>query len=391
MPVLMRMEVTVMSKILTTEAFKQRVFNLYGDEYTVIGEYHGAHEKIEILHKCGYSYFAAPTNILNGRKCPKCSKRVRYTIDDAKAIFKEHQKTLLADEIENVLTQMPFTCDLHKSYGIQYATLSSVSRGGGCKLCKNEKVRKNQPKLKYDQKSVVELFKKSHLVVCGKYKSMKTPISFYCEKHKDMGIQTITLNNFLYQHSSCKYCARENISRLKSTPENEIRHLLDSMNLEYIDSRVDKKMTVSFVCKAHRAYGVQCNSLDKIKRGQGCRLCSASTGETMVSSILKEKNIEYEFQKKFDGLVGEGRGQLSYDFYLPKYNTLIEYQGQQHYMIVNAFHATDKTLKKQIHHDDLKREYAKENNISLIEVPYWLTRKKVERLIANSLHMEVAQ
>ena len=379
-----------MSKILTTEAFKQRVFNLYGDEYTVIGEYHGAHEKIEILHKCGYSYFAAPTNILNGGKCQKCSKRVRYTIDDAKAIFKEHQKTLLADEIENVLTQMPFTCDLHKSYGLQYATLSSVSRGGGCKLCKNEKVRKNQPKLKYDQKSVVELFKKSHLVVCGKYKSMKTPISFYCEKHKDMGIQTITLNNFLYQHSSCKYCARENISMLKSTPENEIRHLLDSMNLEYIDSRVDKKMTVSFVCKAHRAYGVQCNSLDKIKRGQGCRLCSASTGETMVSSILKEKNIEYEFQKKFDGLVGEGRGQLSYDFYLPKYNTLIEYQGQQHYMIVDAFHATDRTLKKQIHHDNLKREYAKENNISLIEVPYWLTRKKVERLIANSLHMEVA-
>lgn len=379
-----------MSKILTTEAFKQRVFNLYGDEYTVIGEYHGAHEKIEILHKCGYSYFAAPTNILNGGKCQKCSKRVRYTIDDAKAIFKEHQKTLLADEIENVLTQMPFTCDLHKSYGLQYATLSSVSRGGGCKLCKNEKVRKNQPKLKYDQKSVVELFKKSHLVVCGKYKSMKTPISFYCEKHKDMGIQTITLNNFLYQHSSCKYCARENISRLKSTPENEIRHLLDSMNLEYIDSRVDKKMTVSFVCKAHRAYGVQCNSLDKIKRGQGCRLCSASTGETMVSSILKEKNIEYEFQKKFDGLVGEGRGQLSYDFYLPKYNTLIEYQGQQHYMIVDAFHATDRTLKKQIHHDNLKREYAKENNISLIEVPYWLTRKKVKRLIANSLHMEVA-
>ena len=60
-----------MSKILTTEAFKQRVFNLYGDEYTVIGEYHGAHEKIEILHKCGYSYFAAPTNILNVRSAQK--------------------------------------------------------------------------------------------------------------------------------------------------------------------------------------------------------------------------------------------------------------------------------------------------------------------------------
>lgn len=379
-----------MSKIVTTETFKQRVFDMYGDEYTVIGEYRGAHEKIEVLHKCGYSYSVTPTNILNGRKCPKCSKRVQYTINDAKAIFKEHQKTLIADEIENVLTKMPFVCDLHESYGVQYATLSSVSRGGGCKLCKNEKARKSQPKLKYDQKSVVELFKKSHLIVCSEYESMKKPISFYCEKHKNMGVQTMTLNNFLHQHSTCKYCARENISKLKSTPEDEIKRLLESMNLEYVDSKVDKKMTVSFMCKKHQSYGVQCNSLDKIKRGQGCRLCSASTGETMVSSILKENNIKYEFQKKFEGLVGEGHGQLSYDFYLPKYNTLIEYQGQQHYMIVDAFHATDEILKKQIHHDNLKREYAKENCISLIEVPYWLTRKKVENLIVNSLHEEVA-
>ncbi len=34
-----------MSKTMTTETFKQRLFDMYGDEYTVVGEYRGAHEK----------------------------------------------------------------------------------------------------------------------------------------------------------------------------------------------------------------------------------------------------------------------------------------------------------------------------------------------------------
>lgn len=379
-----------MSKIVPTDTFKQKLFDKYGNDYTVIGEYVKSNEKVEIMHKCGYSYFVTPSNILSGKQCPKCQKRVRYTIGDAKEIFKKSQKTLLTDEFKGVLSSMPFVCDLHKEYGVQHATLSSVIHGGGCRLCKNEKIRNSQPRLKYDQKSVTELFKKSHLIVCGAYESMTKPINFYCEKHEDIGMQTMTLNNFLYQHSTCKYCARENISKEKSTPIKEIEQILGSMDLEYVDSKVDKSTIVKFICKKHKDYGVQTSRLYKLKQGQGCKLCSASSGETMVSSILHENNIGYEFQKKFDGLVGEKNGQLSYDFFIPKYNALIEYQGQQHYMIVDAFNATDETLRKQKKHDELKREYAKNNGITLIEIPYWLNRNKVEDLLLCSLKTEVA-
>lgn len=60
---------------------------------------------------------------------------------------------------------------------------------------------------------------------------------------------------------------------------------------------------------------------------------------------------------------------LSYDFYIPTYDTLIEYQGIQHYRRT-LLTATDEKLSKQIAHDSLKREYACNNGFNLIEIPY---------------------
>ena len=72
----------------------------------------------------------------------------------------------------------------------------------------------------------------------------------------------------------------------------------------------------------------------------------------------------FEEQKKFPNL-----GKLSYDFWLPKSQTLIEYQGAQHYEPINCFGGEEK-YKIQIEHDRLKREYALKNNYTLIEISY---------------------
>lgn len=74
------------------------------------------------------------------------------------------------------------------------------------------------------------------------------------------------------------------------------------------------------------------------------------------------------WQKKFDGLVGVGNGLLSYDFYLPNYNLLIEYQGGFHDGSVKF--QTDEGLKKQIEHDNRKKEYATKKHINLLEIWY---------------------
>ena len=75
-------------------------------------------------------------------------------------------------------------------------------------------------------------------------------------------------------------------------------------------------------------------------------------------------------KKTFDGLVGFKDSLLSYDFYLPDYNKLIEYQGKQHEYAVDWF-GGEKQLEKQKAYDALKREYAKINGYDLIEIWYY--------------------
>lgn len=52
-----------------------------------------------------------------------------------------------------------------------------------------------------------------------------------------------------------------------------------------------------------------------------------STGVQKIITILKTNNIEYELEKKFPTCLSPKGKQLSFDFYLPKYNRLIEYDG----------------------------------------------------------------
>jgi hypothetical protein len=61
---------------VTTEEFKQAVFDMYGDEYTVIDEYCGFLKSINILHnKCGKVYkYSCGGRFLRGiSKCPYCN------------------------------------------------------------------------------------------------------------------------------------------------------------------------------------------------------------------------------------------------------------------------------------------------------------------------------
>lgn len=95
-----------------------------------------------------------------------------------------------------------------------------------------------------------------------------------------------------------------------------------------------------------------------------------SKGEKYVSSFLKQNNIKFISQYKFsDCFFKNKNAPLRFDFYLPKYNICIEYNGVQHYKKVEIF-GGDKAFEEQKKRDKLKREYCKKNNIKLIEIAY---------------------
>ena len=98
-----------------------------------------------------------------------------------------------------------------------------------------------------------------------------------------------------------------------------------------------------------------------------------SRGEKMLKRILDEYGINYDTQHTFDDCVYEAK--LKFDAFDLDNRIAYEYQGQQHYYPVNFGGCSDEDAQKDFEvdqiRDNIKREYCKEHNIPLIEIPYW--------------------
>ena len=96
--------------------------------------------------------------------------------------------------------------------------------------------------------------------------------------------------------------------------------------------------------------------------------CLTSVGEANISKVLNEHNISFEKEKIFkDFIYSDTNAYPRFDFYLPDYNRLIEFDGQQHYEEVKHFITT---LDERKERDYLKNKYAKSHNIDLVRIPY---------------------
>ena len=113
--------------------------------------------------------------------------------------------------------------------------------------------------------------------------------------------------------------------------------------------------------------------------------CLRSGGEYNIIQWLEKNNIEYESQKKFPNLVGINGGNLSYDFYLPTYNLLIEAQGQQHITPKELF-GGEEQFQKQQEHDKRKRDYAEANGYKLLEIWYY-DYDRIEEILNRELEV----
>lgn len=117
------------------------------------------------------------------------------------------------------------------------------------------------------------------------------------------------------------------------------------------------------------------------QQGKNCPNCHPkSVGELKIKNILVNYNIIFEEQKRFKECID--KYSLPFDFYLPKYNILIEYQGIQHYQPVGEFGGHEAFLMQQ-RRDNIKREFCKDNNIKLIEIPYW--EKDIEKFLVEKI------
>ena len=197
-------------------------------------------------------------------------------------------------------------------------------------------------------------------------------------------------------HIRCKKCGREYNYKIQQTILENLdcrfcgkkRPIVDLENCKKrfqergFDKEFEilkyKKWTASFVLKHKCGYVFSQLPSNFFKSGK-CPKCQPkrSSGEQRIANYLEKNKIEFEEQKKFDKL-----GQLSYDFFIPSQNLLIEYQGMQHFSPIEHFGGEEK-FKIQLAHDKKKRSFAEENNFQLLEISY-LDFNNIEKILEGS-------
>ena len=169
----------------------------------------------------------------------------------------------------------------------------------------------------------------------------------------------------------CPECSRLKQSEKMKKPQEQFISDARNVHGDYYDySLVEYHgcfTKVKIICPKH---GLFEQTPATHLRGSGCPVCRKSKGEERISVWLKDNNIKHDAQHKItnESILCKNR-HLVVDFYLPDYNTIIEYNGEQHYKPVDLWGGEEK-LESQQERDNALRQYCKEHEVKLIEIPF---------------------
>ena len=247
-------------------------------------------------------------------------------------------------------------------------------------------IRRNN-ELVFIQKSQ-EVHKNKYNYSLVEYHTKRTKVQLICPHHS-----IFTQSPDAHQRGQgCPKCAHERRikSRKRKTTHQFIKEANNKHNNKYDYTNTEYtniKSKVNICCVAHGEFYQEAKAH---LRGQGCPDCAnekrasffESEGERLIEAFLLQNVIQYEKQKTFDEC--RHKMLLRYDFYLPKYNVLIEFDGQQHYEFVPRFHGTLEGFKLYRLRDEIKTEYALNNNIGLLRIR-WDEQNNVSSILEETL------
>jgi very-short-patch-repair endonuclease len=154
----------------------------------------------------------------------------------------------------------------------------------------------------------------------------------------------------------------------------------DYSKVEYVNARTK----IEIICKEHGEFW-QLPNLHT--QGQGCPRCNESKGERRIRNWLNNRRIKFVAQYKFKEC--KNKNLLEFDFYLPSHNTVIEFDGLQHFKPTSF--GSKKLEKDKIknfnyikQNDSIKDEFCNKNGVKIIRIPY-VKINKIEEILTTIL------
>ena len=196
-------------------------------------------------------------------------------------------------------------------------------------------------------------------------------------------VKSVRVLNILYGYSKDCGCGRKSMLRETRT-KNLVGQKFGKLTaIELLEESNDFNRRL-YRCKCDCGNEVVIPSSSLTTGHTNSCGCLVSYWNMYIEQFLKKNNIENqpEYPVVIDGV------RYKYDFYLPKYNLMIEYDGRIHYEPAR-YHGKGSEqdlidLKKRQKRDRIKTKYCEDNNINLLRIPYWES-KNIETIINNRL------
>lgn len=369
------------TKPLTHEQFIEKFNkqNKYSQNIEILGTYVNSQTKIKCTCKIdGCEWEGRPADLLRGHGCPQCGNERRAqkkTITHEEFITRLHQ---INPDIEvlgtyiNTHTKIKCRCTVcdHEWEAQPYNLLN----GHGCAKCAGL-VKPTQAEFITKVKQI-----NPNIEILEDYVNAYTKIKCRC---RNDGYEWYTKPLVLLEGCGCPKCA----GTKKLTHEEFITRIHQvNPDIEVLGTYINIKTKIKCRCKIdgyewYTRPGV-------LLRGSGCPKCKISRGEKRIVQYLDNLCLNYFYDEPyFKDLVGTGGGLLRPDIIIPSLKIWIEYDGIQHFEPVNfrggmSEEQVQEQFKLVQQNDQIKNQYAKDNNWTLVRIPF-TEYDNIEQILAN--------
>jgi hypothetical protein len=278
----------------------------------------------------------------------------------------------------NSRTDVEIGCPIHNKYFWQKAD-NHLQGKEGCPNCQN----KGRPE-KYNTQSFIEQATINHGIWFYYDRFIFNGLNevgiFGCPKH---GYYEMKASQHL-RGFGCNDCGKE--SHNKQVTKTLEQFIIDARAVhgdryQYHLFLYENALTNGIiVCPTHGPFPMTPNA--HVNGEQGCKKCSIgfSKGELKIEDHLIKINELYIPQMTWHDC--KNIKELPFDFYLPDYILVIEYDGYLHYGPSRRSGGEASFLRTQ-KHDAIKNKYCLDNNIPILRIPYW--EKNIDSVIDTAI------
>lgn len=257
-----------------------------------------------------------------------------------------------------------------------------------CSECNSKMNLQNQPRTdEWYQKIKIE--RDIHIINLEPYVNSHTPIKHICPRCGDAEwfVRPAAILKKENPVTMCEPCSYELRGQNRVLSIEEVEKTIEDAGCKWVGGEYTGKDSIlKYLCSCGERYFER--RFSDLRNGiNRCLHCSdrISYGEQDIINYLNDRKVKYIYQYGFDDLVNPSTNRpLTFDFAIlnnGQVETLIEYDGQQHYRPIETFGGKE-ALEKQLERDTIKDNYCKEYNIRLVRIPYW-EKENIEAILES--------